>query len=203
MRTEADGSPQPESPQPDRRVLKVYRDFGRAVQGSVSPSFIQSASASPAASTAEGTPGRVAEARRLWEAKAGPDAAPEDEASVASSDLSAATSEGTATSKQASPNSIWGRLKNAAVQNKFVNVAVSRLTEAAEAQRILACERADAAVAERDAALQQRDDALCLLRSIQRERDEALQLAEVLRHGRDENRAIHVCAGTLCASLHV
>jgi hypothetical protein len=192
MSDEGDGSPQP-----DPRVLKVYRDFGRAVQDSMTPSFIPSASASPAASATEGTPGRVAEARRLWEAKAGLHAAPEDGASsVASSDLSAATSEVTATSKQASPNSIWGRLKNAAVQNKYVTSAVSRLTEAAEAQRILACERADAAAAERDAALQQRDEVLCLLSAIQRERDDALQLAAVLRRGRDENRVIHVCAGT-------
>ena len=188
-----------DSPQPERRVLKVYSEFGRAVQESVGTVTPLPGSASTTASSLrpgphEGTPvaGRVAEAKRLFEARVS-DASGEDSASITSSVLSAAASEGAG--KQESPNTIWGRLKNAAVQNKYVSGAVSKLTEAAEAQRVLACERADAAAAERDAALQQRDEALCLLRAMQRERDDALQHAVRLRRARDESQVLHVCAG--------
>ena len=185
-----------DSPQPERRVLKVYSEFGRAVQEGVGAVTPLPGSASTTASSLRPqkdapVAGRVAEAKRLFEARVS-DASGEDSASITSSDLSAAASEGAG--KQESPT-IWGRLKNAAVQNKYVSGAVSKLTEAAEAQRVLACERADAAAAERDAALQQRDEALCLLRAMQRERDDALQHAVRLRRARDESQVLHVFAG--------
>ena len=191
-----------DSPQTDRRVLKVYSEFGRAMQESVATVASKTSPARESPLAGEGTPvaGRVAEAKRLFEAKF-LDAGVEDSASISSSDLSSEvstsqTSETGPAQKQASPNTtIWGRLKNAAAQNKYVSGAVSKLTEAAEVQRALACERAASAAAQRDAALQQRDEALCLLHAMQRERDEAVQLVEILRRRNDESRVLHVCAG--------
>ena len=83
-----------DSPQTDRRVFKVYSEFGRAMQESVAT--VASKTSPARESPLEGTPvaGRVAEAKRLFEAKV-VDAGGEDSASFTSSDLSTEVSTST------------------------------------------------------------------------------------------------------------
>jgi hypothetical protein len=115
----------------------------------------------PAAPNPPATPSSVAEARRLWEDKM----SSADTVSVAtdSSDSPAAQGPG-----------FWGRLKNAATQNKYVSSAVSiAVNTLTEKER----RRADAAEAERDAAHAECERARALAIALRRERDEARDVA--------------------------
>jgi hypothetical protein len=122
------------------------------------------------------TPSSVAEARRLWEDRMS------STDTVGGQDelrLSLATDSSDCSPTAQGPG-FWGRLKNAATQNKYVSsavsIAVSKLTES---ERL----RADAAEAERNAARAECERALALATTLRRERDEARKEARDVAGG--------------------
>ena len=124
----------------------------------------------PAAPNPPATPSSVAEARRLWEDRMS------STDTVGGQDelrLSLATDSSDCSPTAQGPG-FWGRLKNAATQNKYVSSAVSiAVNTLTEKER----RRADAAEAERDAAHAECELARALAIVLRRERDEARDVA--------------------------